>query len=49
MNEWSDYHWMVRIMAKGSGVTLISIAMHCGISSRKLNQVMPAGPSEEQT
>lgn len=49
MEEWSDFRWMVKTMAKDSGVTLFSIARHCGISPRKLNQAMQEGPSEEQT
>lgn len=48
MSEWSDYRWIVRTMAKGNGVTLISIARHCGVSNRKLNQILQAGPSKEQ-
>lgn len=48
MSEWSDYRWMVRTMAKDNGVTLISIARHCGVSNRKLNQILQAGPSKEQ-
>ncbi len=48
MSEWSDYRLMVRTMAKGNGVTLISIAKHCGVSHRKLNQILQAGPSKEQ-
>lgn len=49
MEEWSDFRWMVKTMAKDSGVTLVNIARHCGISRRKLNQIMQTGPSEEQT
>lgn len=48
MNEWSDYRWMVRTMAKDYGVTLISIARYCGISRRRLNQILQDGPSKEQ-
>ncbi|EMW3253489.1 hypothetical protein SS58_15360 [Enterobacter hormaechei subsp. hoffmannii] len=48
MSEWSDYRWMVRTMAKDNGVTLISIAKHCGVSHRKLNQILQTGPSKEQ-
>lgn len=48
MNEWSDYRWMVRTMAKDYGVTLISIAKHCGVSRRMLNQILQVGPSKEQ-
>ena len=48
MSEWSDYRWIVRTMAKGNGVTLISIAKHCGVSNRKLNQILQTGPSKEQ-
>lgn len=48
MEEWSDFRWMVKIMAKASGVTLVSIARTVGVSARKLNQVMQEGPSEEQ-
>ncbi|EQC4020346.1 XRE family transcriptional regulator [Enterobacter hormaechei] len=48
MSEWSDYHWMVRAMAKDNGVTLTSIAKHCGVSQRKLNQILQNGPSKEQ-
>ena len=40
MSEWSDYRWMVRTMAKDNGVTLISIAKHCGVSHSKLNQIL---------
>ncbi|HIC6099877.1 TPA: XRE family transcriptional regulator [Salmonella enterica subsp. enterica serovar Nagoya] len=49
MKEWSDFRWMVKTMAKDSGVMLVSIARHLGISRRKLNQIMQEGPSEEQT
>ncbi len=49
MNDWSDYRWMVKAMAKDYGVTLVSIAKHCGVSRRKLNQIMQSGPSDEQT
>ncbi|HHU3936646.1 TPA: helix-turn-helix domain-containing protein [Citrobacter freundii] len=49
MVDWSDYRWMVITMAKDSGVTLVSIAKHCGVSRRKLNKIMQEGPSEEQT
>ena len=48
MSEWSDYRWMVRTMAKDNGVTLTSIAKHCGVSHRKLNQILQIGPSKEQ-
>lgn len=48
MSEWSDYRLMVRTMAKDNGVTLISIARHCGVSNRKLNQILQTGPSKEQ-
>ncbi|QGU10653.1 XRE family transcriptional regulator [Leclercia sp. J807] len=48
MIEWSDYRWMVRTMAKDYGVTLISIAKHCGVSRVRLNQILQAGPSQEQ-
>ncbi|MCS2161682.1 helix-turn-helix domain-containing protein [Scandinavium sp. H11S7] len=48
MNEWSDYRWMVRVMAEDNGITLISIAKHCGVSRRKLNQILQAGPSKDQ-
>lgn len=48
MIEWSDYRWMVKTMAKDNGVTLISIAKHCGVSRRRLNQILQAGPSKEQ-
>ncbi len=44
MSEWSDYRWMVRTMAKDNGVTLISIARHCGVSHRKLNQILQPNP-----
>lgn len=47
MSEWSDYRLMVRTMAKDNGVTLISIAKHCGVSHRKLNQILQTGPSKE--
>ena len=36
MKEWSDFRWMVRTMAKDSGVTIVSIARHLGISRGKL-------------
>ncbi|EAM9332340.1 helix-turn-helix domain-containing protein [Salmonella enterica] len=49
MKEWGDFRWMVRTMAKDSGVTIVSIARHLGISRGKLNQIMQNGPSEEQT
>lgn len=49
MEEWSDFRWMVKSMAEDTGVTLVSIARHCGISTRKLNQIMQRGPTEEQT
>ncbi|MGS0636431.1 XRE family transcriptional regulator [Citrobacter sp. VF227] len=48
MNEWSDYRWMVKTMAEDACVTIISIARHCGVSRRKINQIMQAGPSKEQ-
>ncbi|MFZ5104714.1 XRE family transcriptional regulator [Enterobacter roggenkampii] len=48
MSERSDYLWMVKTMAKDNGVTLISIAKHCGVSRRRLNQILQAGPSQEQ-
>ena len=48
MSEWSDYRWMVKTMAEDYGVTLISIAKHCGVSRRRLNQILQAGPSKEQ-
>lgn len=48
MSERSDYLWMVKSMAKDNGVTLISIAKHCGVSRRRLNQILQAGPSQEQ-
>lgn len=49
MTEWSDFRWMVKTMSKDYGVTLASIAAHVGVSPRKLNQIMQAGPSKEQT
>lgn len=49
MSEWSDYRWMVKTMAKDNGVTLNSIAKHVGVSRQSLNQIMQAGPSDEQT
>lgn len=48
MSEWSNYRWMVRTMAKDYGVTLISIAKHCGVSRRRLNQILQVGPSKDQ-
>ncbi|HED3540458.1 TPA: helix-turn-helix transcriptional regulator [Enterobacter hormaechei subsp. hormaechei] len=48
MSEWSDYRWMVRTMAKDNGVTLASIAKRCGVSHRRLNQILQSGPSKEQ-
>ncbi len=48
MIEWSDYRWMVRTMAKDNGITLVSIAKHCGVSRRKLNQILQSGPSIDQ-
>ena len=36
-------------MAKDDDVTLVSIAKHCGVSTRKLNKIMQHGPTEEQT
>ena len=48
MSERSDYLWMVKTMAKDNGVTLISIAKHCGVSHSKLNQILQTGPSKEQ-
>lgn len=46
--EWSDFRIMVKSMADDFGVTLNSIAKHVGVSRQKLNQIMQAGPSEEQ-
>ena len=48
MSEWSDFRILVKSMAKEFGVTLNSIAKHVGVSRQRLNQIMQAGPSQEQ-
>lgn len=49
MNDWSNFRWMVKTMSENYGVTLNSIAMHCGVSRRKLNQIMQEGPDKQMT
>ncbi|WP_255478863.1 XRE family transcriptional regulator [Pantoea sp. ME81] len=36
-------------MSENYGVTLNSIAKHCGVSRRKLNQIMQEGPDNQMT
>lgn len=49
MDNWSDFRIMVKTMAADYGVTLNSIAKHCGVSRQRLNKIMNSGPNKEQT